>query len=212
MAATVSGRGKFIVFEGIDGCGKTTQVEKLCNYISAESGKRCLCEREPDSRDIVGAIIRTALYGGVKITPEAMAYLHVADRLEHIAYMTPLLAAGNDIVCDRYYLSNMAYNATADLSVEQIFELNRPCADKLDPDLVIFLDIDPEVTARRRHAGRSDEEIYDAMEKQIAIRANYEKALALAAERGVKIARINSDQPIEKVAADILEAFGAAFN
>lgn len=206
-----AGRGRFIVFEGIDGCGKTTQVERLISYITEETGRRCLSEREPDSRDIVGAIIRTALYGSVKITPEAMAYLHVADRLEHIAYMTPLLGSGENIVCDRYYLSNMAYNATEDLSVEEIYALNAPCVKKLPPDLVIFLDIDPEVTARRRHAGRSDEEIYDAMEKQISIRNNYKKALAIAEKDGVRVAVINADQSIDKVSADIIAAYKAAF-
>ena len=72
-------RGKFIVFEGIDGCGKTTHAGLLCDYVAKKTGHGCLLEREPDSRDLIGAIIRTALYGGVKFLPETMAYLHVAD-------------------------------------------------------------------------------------------------------------------------------------
>lgn len=199
-------RGKFIVFEGIDGCGKTTQTSRLCDYITEKTGKKCLYEREPDSRDIIGAIIRSALYGGVKILPESMAYLHVADRLEHIAYMLPLLEAGNNIICDRYYISNMAYNATDTLSVEQIMELNRPCAEKLQPDAVVFLDVPPEETAKRRAADRSDSEIYDAMEKQIRIRNNYMKALDLVEKAGVKVIRIDATRPIDEVSRSIAEA------
>lgn len=207
MSETSAKRGKFIVFEGIDGCGKTTQTERFCEYITEKTGQKCLQEREPDSRDIIGAIIRSALYGGVKILPEAMAYLHVADRLEHVAYMLPLLEAGKNIVCDRYYVSNMAYNATDTLSVEQIMELNRPCYEKLQPDAVVFLDVPPEVTAKRRAADRSDSEIYDAMEKQIRIRNNYMKALDLIEKKGVRVVRIDATRPIDEVSAAIQSAF-----
>ena len=199
-------RGKFIVFEGIDGCGKTTQTQLLCDYITEKTGRRCLYEREPDSRDLVGAIIRAALYGSVKVSPDAMAYLHVADRLEHVAYMLPLLEAGNNIVCDRYYLSTMAYNTTDSLSVERLYELNRPVTEKLQPDVIIFLDVDPKETARRRAAERSDEELYDAMEKQVRIRDNYNKAIDLVTAAGVKVVRVDSSQPIETVAKIIREA------
>ncbi len=201
-------RGKFIVFEGIDGCGKTTQTTMLCDYITNKSGKRCLYEREPDSRNVIGAIIRSALYGGVKILPEGMAYLHVADRLEHVAYMMPLLEAGNNIICDRYYISNMAYNSTKDLSVEQVMELNRPVWEKLQPDLVVFLDITPEETARRRQAERTDSEIYDADETQKRIRNNYLTALDLVEKKGVKVVRVDASNPIEDVALAIREAVG----
>ncbi|MCR4681769.1 MAG: dTMP kinase [Clostridiales bacterium] len=207
----IAGRGKFIVFEGIDGCGKTTHVSLLRDHISKLTGRQCAVEREPDSRDIVGAIIRTALYGGVKILPESMAYLHVADRLEHIAFMLPLLEAGTDIVCDRYYLSNMAYNATPSLSVERIYELNRPCTEKLQPDLVIFLDVDPAVSAKRRTSERTDSEIYDAIERQIAIRSNYMRALEIAEADGVKIARISTEADRETVARQIRAAVAPLF-
>ena len=200
----IAGRGKFIVFEGIDGCGKTTHVSLLRDHVSKLTGRQCAVEREPDSRDIVGAIIRTALYGGVKILPESMAYLHVADRLEHIAFMLPLLEAGTDIVCDRYYLSNMAYNATPSLSVERIYELNRPCTEKLQPDLVIFLE--------RRTSERTDSEIYDAIERQIAIRSNYMRALEIAEADGVKIARISTEADRETVARQIRAAVAPLFS
>lgn len=197
------GRGLFIVLEGGDGCGKTTQAATLCRRLAAESGRRCLMEREPDSRDIVGAVVRSAYYGSVKILPETLAYLHVADRLEHVAFMLPLLEGGSDIVCDRYYPSNMAYNRTPRLKMEQIYELNRPCFEELDPDLIIYLDVSPEVSARRRAAGRTAEEIFDADETQRRVLKNYRETLDFLSARGRRIAVVNADASEEEVAGAI---------
>lgn len=199
-------KGRFIVFEGIDGCGKTTHVELLRKYMSEKTGRKCIVEREPDSRDIVGAVIRASLYGSVKISPESMSYLHVADRLEHVAYMKPLLESGTDIICDRYYISTMAYNVTPLMSIEDLYELNRPVRMQLNPDTVIFLDVPPEETARRRAADRSDEELYDAMEKQVRIHRNYMKALAMVEADGVRVIRVDATAPMEEVAEKIRSA------
>lgn len=204
----MSERGKFIVFEGIDGCGKTTHTERLRDYIAAKTGKKCIIEREPDSRDIIGAIIRSSLYGSVKISPDAMSYMHVADRLEHIAYMLPILESGTSIIEDRYYISTMAYNVTPHMSIEQLYELNRPVREMLNPDMVIFLDVSPEITARRRAAERSDEELYDAMEKQVKIYENYMKALDIVEKDGVKVVKIDASKPLEEVSKAIFEAIG----
>jgi dTMP kinase len=205
MSQNKIARGKFIIFEGTDGCGKTTQTELLRRRITEYTGAPCLFEREPDSRNIVGAVIRSALYGGVKISPRSMAYLHVADRLEHIEFMLPLLESGSHIVCDRYYLSNMAYNSGEGLSVEDVYELNRPCAEALSPDAIVYLDVPPEVTRARRAADRASEEIYDADEKQKRIRNNFEMALGCVAkaEGEQKIIRINAARTFEEVSDEI---------
>ncbi|MBP5270984.1 MAG: dTMP kinase [Clostridia bacterium] len=201
-------RGRFIVLEGTDGSGKSTHAALLRDAMAKATGRRCLLEREPDSRNMIGGLIRAALHGNVSVTPEGMAYLHVADRLEHIAYMLPLLESGTDIVCDRYYVSNMAYNSTGDISVEDVYRLNAPCARRLQPDLVIFLDVSPEETARRRAGERADSEIYDALERQKKIRENYYAALDLVEREGVKVIRIDASRPKEEVAADVRAAAG----
>ncbi len=204
-------RGKLIIFEGTDGCGKTTQTELLRRRIAEHTGAACLMEREPDSRNIVGAIIRSALYGGVKIAPMSMAYLHIADRLEHIEFMLPLLESGTHIVCDRYYPSNMAYNSGDALSVEDVYELNRPCVQRLAPDAIVYLDVPPEVTRARREADRASEEIYDADDKQRQIRARFESALDHIAkmEGEAKIIRVNAARPIDEVADEIWDRVSA---
>ena len=196
-------RGYFIVFEGCDGCGKTTQTELLRAAIARATGRSCIYEREPDLRNIAGAIIRSALHGGVKVLPESMAYLHVADRLEHIDFLLPILNSGTSVVCDRYYLSNMAYNSTSRISMEQVYELNRPCFETLRPDLFVFLDVPPEVTKLRRTSERADSEIYDADEKQIRIRGNYLDAIEFLRTQGERIVVIDATRSIEEVAEDI---------
>ncbi|MCQ2354720.1 MAG: dTMP kinase [Clostridia bacterium] len=198
-------RGLFIVFEGTDGCGKTTQTELLRRRIAETTCRPCVYEQEPNSRNLTGAIIRAALYGSAKISPEAMAYMHVADRLEHIDYVLPLLRSGTNIVCDRYYVSNMAYNATEKLPMEKIFELNVPCRDALRPDAIIFLDIDPEVSAARRSADRTSKEIYDADETQRRVRENYHRVLDYLEAQGDNVIRINAARTVDEVAAEIWE-------
>ncbi len=207
QATAADKKGKFIVFEGTDGCGKTTQVELLRRKIESLVGP-CLAEREPDSRNIVGAVIRTALYGGVKILPESMAYLHVADRFEHVEHMLGLLNSGKNIVCDRYYISNMAYNATDALSMRDIYELNRPCIARLAPDAVIYLDVPEAVTRARREAARSDTEIYDATEKQLAVANNFRRAIEMLRESGepTRFCTVDASQSIDDVAAAVWNA------
>ena len=205
-------RGKFIVFEGTDGCGKTTQTELLRRRIAEATGRPCVNELEPNSRNVTGAIIRAALYGSVRVLPESMAYMHVADRLEHIDYMLPLLEGGTSIVCDRYYVSNMAYNSTPRLSMKDIFDLNAPCRKLLPPDAIVFLDVDPEVSAARRGAGRTDNELYDADEKQRRVRADYRQALDFLEKKGDRVIRIDASQSVEKVAEDIWAAVRPLFD
>lgn len=198
-------RGYFIVFEGCDGCGKTTQTELLRKAISEATGRPCLYEREPNERNAAGAIIRSGLYGGVKFLTESMAYLHVADRLEHIEFMRPLIERGTSIVCDRFYLSNMAYNATSCLSMIDIYSMNKPCYEALKPDLHVFLDVPPEVSKARRNGSRADHEIYDGDDKQAGVRRNYLKGIEILREHGEQVIVINAARDIESVAKDVKE-------
>lgn len=196
-------RGYFIVFEGCDGCGKTTQTELLRKAISEATGCPCLYEREPNERNAAGAIIRSGLYGGVKFLTESMAYLHVADRLEHIEFMRPLIEKGTNIVCDRYYLSNMAYNATDRISMEDIYLMNKPCVEAMKPDLFVFLDVPPEVSKKRRDDNRADKEIYDGDDKQARIRVNYLAAIDLLVSKGEKVIVVDASQGINEVAEEV---------
>jgi dTMP kinase len=139
-----------------------------------------------------------------------MAYLHVADRLEHIEFMRPLIEKGTNIVCDRYYLSNMAYNTTSRISMEDIYAMNKPCIEAMKPDLFVFLDVPTEITKERRDKNRADKEIYDGDDKQARIRRNYLDAIEFLKSRGENVVVVDASRDIDSVSADIKEQVFAA--
>ncbi len=198
-------RGKFIVFEGIDGCGKTTQALRLKNHINAylkQSGSPILCvgEEEPYSSDIAGGIIRSVLSSQVRVSQDALAYLYIANRLTHIADMLPKLEAGNHIICDRYYFSNFAYNQTENLDLDDLIQANQLCMEQLKPDVVFYLHISPELAAERRRGSRLTEDANDKMQKQIEVAQNYEKIWERFQDQ--TIFRIECDNLTEDMLAD----------
>ncbi|HSS39071.1 MAG TPA: dTMP kinase, partial [Polyangia bacterium] len=153
----------FIVLEGIDGSGTTTQLDRLGRHLSAR-GRRVHPTREP-SQGPLGRLLREILLGGHRLPDGgavdglAMALLFAADRRDHLTReIEPALAAGMDVISDRYVLSSLAYQAQ-EADRAWVAGLAR---DLRVPDLTILLDVPVAVAAaRRRAAGRSDER-YDA--------------------------------------------------
>ena len=96
--------------------------------------------------------------------------------------------------------------------MEQIYELNRPCFETLDPDLIIYLEVSPEVSARRRAAGRTEEEIFDADETQRRVLKNYREALDYLAARGRRVVTVNADLTEAEVSDAIWAAVEALIN
>jgi dTMP kinase len=171
----------FIVLEGIDGSGTTTQLDLLAQHLRAR-GRAALATREP-STGPVGRLLREALLGqhrdlsGAPIDGRAMALLFAADRRDHLVReIEPALASGSDVVSDRYLLSSLAYQAVeADrLWVQKLAEGVRV------PDLTLILDLPTDVAAeRRRRAGRVDER-YDADATLNRVAENYRRLAASA--------------------------------
>jgi dTMP kinase len=156
-------RGRFIVLEGIDGAGTTTQTERLVAHLRG-AGRAAAATREPTGGP-VGRVLREILLGQHRcpmarpVGGSTMALLFAADRLDHLQReVEPLLAGGTDVVSDRYLLSSLAYQAV---------EADRAWVASLArgvrrPDLTILVDLPIEVAAeRRRRAGRPVER-YDA--------------------------------------------------
>jgi dTMP kinase len=168
----------FIVLEGIDGAGTTTQTERLCATL-LRWGRGARATREP-SPGPIGRLLRQALQGGLAVESGepidggTMALLFAADRRDHLQReIEPALRAGNDVVSDRYLLSSLAYQAE---------EANRSWVESLargirQPDLTILLDVSVEVAAARRRAAGRITERYDADETQRKVADNY-RALA----------------------------------
>lgn len=200
-------RGKFIVFEGIDGCGKTTQALRLKNHINSylkQSGSPILCvgEEEPYSSDIAGGIIRSVLSKQVRVPADALAFLYIANRLTHISDMLPKLEMGNHIICDRYYFSNFAYNQTVNISLEDLIQANQLCMKQLKPDVVFYLHISPELAAERRRSSRLTEDANDNIQKQMEIAQNYEQIMERFQDQ--TIFRIECDNLTEDMLADTI--------
>jgi dTMP kinase len=194
-----SNRGRFIVLEGIDGAGTTTQTERLVAYLRGR-GREAVATREPTDGPI-GRLLRELLLGGHKMADggavggSTMALLFAADRLDHLQReVEPMLARGTDVVSDRYLLSSLAYQAV---------ESDRPWVAGLArgvrrPDLTILVDLPIEVAAeRRRRAGRPTER-YDADSFLARVAENYRQ---LARETGAVV--IDGARTLDEVGAAI---------
>jgi len=169
----------FIVLEGIDGSGTTTQLGLLERHLQRR-GRRVLATREPSTGPI-GRLLREILLGGHKspagapVDGLAMALLFAADRRDHLSReIDPAVAAGTDVISDRYLLSSLAYQAQ-EAERDWVAGLAR---DLRVPDLTLLLDLPVEVAAaRRRAAGRPDER-YDADAVQARVAARYRELCA----------------------------------
>lgn len=160
-------KGKFIVLEGIDGCGKTTHAKLLTKWL-AEKGHNVLHTKEP-SRGQIGLLLRE--YLKKDSLPLIDALLFTADRAEHVEKeIEPALKEGKIVVCERYFYSTIAYQMAQGLDKKWLQELN---AFAPKPDLVILLDLPPDVSVKRT----STNEKFEKLEFLKKVSSNY-KALA----------------------------------
>jgi dTMP kinase len=152
--------GRFIVFEGIDGCGKTTQLQRVGSWL-AESGPGFGLEvgpppyltKEPGDTPL-GQALRSLLLNTPwepPLDPVAELLLYEADRAQHVAVLRSKLAAGQWVLCDRYTASTMAYQGYGrGLDLALVTQLNAVATGGLSPDLTIWLDLPLEASAARR--------------------------------------------------------------
>jgi dTMP kinase len=140
----------FISLEGLDGSGKTTQVELLSRRLR-EAGREVVSTREPGGTPL-GERVRELLLDGAGMTPWAEAALFAAARAELVeAVVRPALDRGSDVICDRYVDSSLAYQGIArGLGVEAVLDLNLAAVRGLLPDRTYLLLVAPEVALSRR--------------------------------------------------------------
>ena len=170
--------GRLIVFEGIDGAGKTTHIALLAEWLRAQ-GREVAVTAEPTGSE-TGKMLRQALSGAVPSTPCERAALFVLDRIRHntdpVSGIGALLARGADVICDRYYYSTLAYQGS-ETDPEWVERMNLDCPEIRRPDLCIFLDLTPEESLARIEARGEAKEIYETREKLAAVRAKFYQVL-----------------------------------
>ena len=173
-------RGKFIVLEGIDGSGKTTQGEMLAARLR-EWGVETYLTCEPTERPI-GMLIRQYLSHQIQLSEETAAMLFAADRMDHLLNeddgIAPMVEAGKTVLCDRYYFSSYAYHSLS-VPLDWVVALNVKNAEILRPDLTVFIDVPPDVCLKRLKASRGNLERYEKDDSLRRVRANYMKAFDL---------------------------------
>jgi len=196
-------RGKFIVIEGLDGAGTTTQADKLTKYAREVQGIDVVLTAEP-SKGPVGSMLRLALAnriamkGGAPLTSDTLALLFTADRLDHIASVVePALAAGKMVVCDRYVMSTLAYQAKSEADLLWLFQLN---ARAPKPDVTVFLRV-PTPVGLARISGRGERDIFETEQFLARVERNYETVLAEADVGPVAV--VDGTAPVQTVAGAI---------
>ena len=194
-------RGKFIVFEGGDGSGKSTILEMIYDYL-VKSGVKCIKTREPGgiqiSENIREIILDTK---NIEMDRKTEALLYAAARRQHLVErVIPELNNGTIVLCDRFIYSSLAYQGYArGIDVEEIFQINKFAVGEYMPDLNILFDVSPEVGIARinknkdREVNRLDLEKVDFHKR---VREGYYK---LVEENKDDFAVINAEKSIDEV-------------
>lgn len=196
----------FIVLEGIDGAGTSTQIKKICET----NPEKYIATAEPTKNE-TGKFLRRMLGGEFSVDEKTNAYLFAADRCEHIfgkGGVKELCESGKIVVSDRYFFSSMAYQSVS-------------CGDELPrllnspfplPEYLFFFEINPEISLGRVNARNEKKEIYETIEKQKKIAAQYDKVIseyeAKSAESGMKVIRVDASKSIEEVKQFIFDKLG----
>ncbi|MDR2803075.1 MAG: dTMP kinase [Treponema sp.] len=192
----------FVVFEGGDGSGTSTQLDILKRRFDGKSGQKqvlppVLFTFEPTD-GVIGRLLRGALRGEVKLLGETMARLFSADRAEHLRGEGGIVASainGTLVVCDRYTLSSRVYQGLE-------------CGDKLPatfnedfpaPELLLFFDVDPNIT-QKRLVTRVQKDIYEKLDFQIRVRERYLSLLDSCRADGSRVVIIDASAGIDDVA------------
>ncbi|MDR3167677.1 MAG: dTMP kinase [Treponema sp.] len=193
----------FVVFEGGDGSGTSTQIELLRGRFGSAPGgglPALFTTFEPTDTPI-GRILREALRGTLSLQPETIARLFAADRNEHLfgaGGIRERCLGGELVVSDRYVPSSLAYQGI-DCGEDLPACLNR---DFPLPELLLFFDVDPDIALKRLEQ-RPGRDLYEHRELQIRVRERYKALLPAYAAGGVRLEYLDAGKPVEEVAEEV---------
>ena len=204
----MAGRGFWIVFEGGDGVGKSTQIDELLAWLRAarpaDAGAGVVATREPGGTPL-GVELRQAVMHGDHVAPRAEALLYAADRAHHVASIVrPALERGAVVVQDRYFDSSIVYQGGARGLGDMVEQISLWATEEALPDLTIVLDMAPRADRLERELDRVERE---TVEHAVRIREGF---LTQAARDPGRYAVIDAARPVDEVAADVQAAVAAA--
>jgi dTMP kinase len=199
--------GKLITFEGLDGCGKSTQQEKATDWLKVQ-GYSVLKTRQPGGT-VIGQQIRSILLNPEheELQPESELLLYLADRIQHLQdSILPAKAAGKIVLCDRFHDSTVAYQGYGrGLNLNSIESIVEHCIKPYSPDLTILLNISPETIAsrleRRQEHVEKDRLDLESLSFFKRVAQGFQELSAAEPERFVCI---NGEQEIELIHQEII--------
>lgn len=201
----MTNEGRFIVFEGIDGSGKTTQIQLLAKRLK-EKGVICYETMEPTGGPI-GSMVRQILSGRMKADNRVIAGLCAADRLDHLLNevdgLITKINEGVTVLSDRYYFSSYAYQGL-DMDMDWIIKANEQSSQVLKPTVNIFIDIDADTAMERITKNRFHQELFEKKSKLAKIRENYMEAFSKLKD-SENVVIIDGKQTPEQIAEEIWE-------
>lgn len=194
-------KGLFIVLEGPDRSGKSTQAELLKDWLEDEHGRQVLLTREPGGTYLSEKIRRILLDPKSKIEPMTELFLYETSRIKHtLEKIIPALKAGKVIISDRYTLSTTAYQGYGrGLDLKTVETLNRIATLNLKPDLTIVFDIPDSIFSRREHLRKGRDRMERASD---GFRRRVNRAYKLLAKKH-GMTRVDAGRSIEAIQSDI---------
>lgn len=192
--------GKFVVFEGLDGAGTSTQVDLLAAYLRGK-GIDVEVTREPTG-GAIGQLIRRVLQKQVDLDAAALALLFAADRIDHLEGpdgIRAALAAGRWVLSDRYVLSSVAYQASEGIDPAWVVSINRRA---IAPHLTVYIEATPAVCMERIAARGGRPERFETLERLRAVAAHFKAHLGDSRLTG-SLLTVDGDPDIDAVRAQI---------
>jgi dTMP kinase len=191
--------GLFLTFEGGDGSGKTTQINRLVAWLESQ-GQTVVLTREPGGTDLGVELRNIVMHRKGFIAPRAEALLYAADRSHHIhTLVRPALERGDIVVQDRYLDSSVAYQGAGRvLDPDEVRELSLWGTERLMPDLTVLLDVPASVAKARQAAEDRDYDRLEAEAEEFHTRVR-ESYLALAEAEPERFLVVNGEFPIEEI-------------
>jgi len=196
--------GKFIVFDGLDGSGQSTQAGKLVDFLSlpeqkAKFGHTGVHITKEPTPSLIGGLIRSQLSHEWKSSNECLQLLFSADRAHHLEKeIIPLLERGIIIVCDRYFFSTIAYGS---LDIKDRYWLLNLNKNFLYPDMIFLLKVSPKVCIERIEKNRFGISLFEKEEMLTRVWQNFEQL----SKEFENVHIINGERPIDKIHQEIVQ-------